>query len=455
MRMKRKTVITNLNEFVEWTGQFNNREYLFRGVSASSYIKKGTIEASISRRLQDEDKKPDQAGLLEITRELIEKARLLGHGQRDGQDLSDLDLLAELQHFGAATCLIDFTYNALVALWFACWQVMAEKQEKCPENGKVVVLRSDGLEPLTRVDYHSSKQDIDYFFKPDKTARYPLYQWQPKHQNNRIIAQQSVFVFGLAPIEIAAECEIEANSKKKIQAELEALSGISSASLFSDFDGFAWLHAHDKPHFEPTAKAYRLRGIDAHQTRNMERAIDYLDLARGFEPENYENYIHLGRAYRSSGNLDLAVSNYNKAIELNPESAEAYNALGIAYTDNDEFDEAISACTKAIELNPRLAKAYNNRGNAYVNKGEFDKAIDDYNKTIGMRPDYVAVYCNIGETKMLQEEWDEVRKNLTTAKELGVNIIYSFQRDYKSVEAFEQKTCICVPPDIAAMLTPT
>jgi hypothetical protein len=50
---------------------------------------------------------------------LLNVARLAGHGNV-GRDLSDLELLARLQHHGAATRLVDFTHNALIALWFAC-----------------------------------------------------------------------------------------------------------------------------------------------------------------------------------------------------------------------------------------------------------------------------------------------------------------------------------------------
>ena len=57
------------------------------------------------------------AKLLKINEEMIKNARLQGHGEKDGQRFSDLELLAELQHYGAATCLIDFTYSAQVALW--------------------------------------------------------------------------------------------------------------------------------------------------------------------------------------------------------------------------------------------------------------------------------------------------------------------------------------------------
>lgn len=53
-------------------------------------------------------------------RELIEHARLDGHGDITGRRRSDLEVLGLLQHHGAATRLVDFTLNAFLALWFAC-----------------------------------------------------------------------------------------------------------------------------------------------------------------------------------------------------------------------------------------------------------------------------------------------------------------------------------------------
>ena len=51
--------------------------------------------------------------------DLIQGARHAGHGRHEGRDLSDLELMALLQHYGAATRLLDVSRNALVALWFS------------------------------------------------------------------------------------------------------------------------------------------------------------------------------------------------------------------------------------------------------------------------------------------------------------------------------------------------
>ena len=120
------------------------------------------------------------------------------------------------------------------------------------------------------------KKDINCFFQLDENnKRYPLYQWQPKLQNNRIIAQQSVFVFGGAQIETEAECVIIECNKKKILNSLDKLSSINEASIYPDFDGFARLHAHNKPHIEPDAQRYLQLGVEAHQNNNLDDAITY------------------------------------------------------------------------------------------------------------------------------------------------------------------------------------
>ena len=51
---------------------------------------------------------------------LLNQARMAGHGLRGSRELTDLELLSALRHYGAATRLMDFSRNVFVALWFAC-----------------------------------------------------------------------------------------------------------------------------------------------------------------------------------------------------------------------------------------------------------------------------------------------------------------------------------------------
>ena len=392
--------VKTLSEFIEWAAQFDDGQYLFRGVSNDEY----KIEASAYRRLP-EDEKNNTSKLLKINQVLIEKARSLGHDQKNGQQLSDLELLAELQHFGAATCLIDFTRNAMVALWFACQQSSTGKA-----NGKVCAVRSDDPVRFKTVNAELIKKDIDHFFQLDENnTRYPLYQWQPKLQNNRIVAQQSVFVFGGAQIETEAECVIIESSKEEILNSLDKLLSITEASIFPDFDGFARLHAHNKPHIEPDAQSYLQRGIEAHQNNNLDDAITYytevisLDSDHSIIPQAYHNR---GNAYYFKGAYDLAIADYNKTIALNPDEAQAYHSRGYTYYVKGAYDLAIADYNKTIALNPDEAQAYYNRGNAYYFKGAYDLAIADYNKTIALNPDEAQAYYNRGNAYYFKGAYD-------------------------------------------------
>ena len=242
MLEKKRSYVTTLTGFLNWAAQFNDGEYLFRGVSRDSY----KIEASALRRLSDEVKNYPMS-LYQINRDLIDKARLLGHYQQFGQHLPDLDLLAELQHFGAATCLIDFSRNAQIALWFACQQSIGCIEEQ--QDGKVFAVRSDDTPRFTPVTSQMvADNNIDFFFREDEHGRMPLYTWQPKYQNNRIIAQQSVFIFGGDEVVAVTDCIVRRNYKDDILTSLKNVSGITEESIFPDADGFARQHAWNKPY---------------------------------------------------------------------------------------------------------------------------------------------------------------------------------------------------------------
>ena len=259
--------VRSLIGFLKWAARFEDGQYLFRGVSNDDY----EIQASASRRLNEEDRNPVQ--LLKVNQDLIVEARLLGHDRQGGHQLSDLELLAQLQHFGAATCLIDFTRNTLVALWMACQQSTEPKNA----NGKVFAVRSGNLSQFRNVTPKLLRdENIEFFFKKEDRG-FPLYQWQPKYQNNRIIAQQSVFVFGGADIPVEGDCIILAGGKNDILTSLDKRSGITEASLFPDFDGFARLHAWHKPYIAAEAEQTVQRGTAVPQEEELADAPISMD----------------------------------------------------------------------------------------------------------------------------------------------------------------------------------
>ena len=152
------------------------------------------------------------------------------------RNLFPLECLAHLQHNGVATGLIDFTFNPLVALWFAC----AYQQEGI--DGKVIVLEND-REVIEEIGTPEKlESDLETFFGVGE-AKWHL--WSPALDSQfvdtqRMTRQHSVFLFGLPEVAsemVASEIVIPYVHKRRLRAELAKI-GISEQTLFADLIGF-------------------------------------------------------------------------------------------------------------------------------------------------------------------------------------------------------------------------
>jgi hypothetical protein len=71
---------------------------------------------------------------------IVVEARRWGLQRNATDRLSALELLAALQHQGVPTRLLDFTHNAVVALWFAVQERVDSTGTVRPEvDGRVFV----------------------------------------------------------------------------------------------------------------------------------------------------------------------------------------------------------------------------------------------------------------------------------------------------------------------------
>ena len=146
-----------------WVDEVRPEKCLFRGLPN----RKHSIEASAWRRLTNEQDSNDIDKLLEINEGLIRDARLRGFDSKEDRKLSDLEILAELQHHRASTFLIDFTYSAQVALWFACQQRFKNPQNtKELSDGKVCAVFVNP-DKIIEVTPELLNQDISVFFEAD------------------------------------------------------------------------------------------------------------------------------------------------------------------------------------------------------------------------------------------------------------------------------------------------
>ena len=236
----------------------------------------------------------------------------------------------------------------------------SEDSEKSP-NGKVYAVRIKPpkfteITPEFMEKEAEQKKDIGYFLKDEEDSQ--LYYLQPKLQNHRIVAQQSVFLFGQYKFKEDDYCVIDAACKEKILKELHKVSSITDDKLFPDFEGFAWVHREESPYTEPTPSSLKEQGH------------------RAYERERYDD----------------AIEDFSRAIEKDSNDVEAYNLRGRAYTRQKNYDDALKDYNEAIRLNPDYAETFLNRGTTYYDQKEYKDAIVDYDEAIRLKSDYADAY---------------------------------------------------------------
>ena len=364
MRRKKSKPVKILSDFLEWASQFDEGTYVFRGVPNDKY----DIQASAYRRVPENEQNSEDKGFptfVEINTALIREARLRGYDQKDGRSLGDLEILAGLQHFKAATCLIDFTYSAQVALWFACGQ---DSKTSDSTNGKVFAVHKDA-DRFIEIEPHLLTESVSYFLDGKEPQ---LYHWQPRQQNNRILAQQSIFFFGHYKFEENAACIIEKCKKEDIRTELERISGITEIRLFPDFEGFASLR-DDRASYTPLSADEHVKRADQAVRRDK---------------------------------FEEAIADYDKALYRNPGDAFIYYSRGVAKAGWKKYDAAIADYDEAIRLNPNDASVYYQRGLAKIQLGQYDAAITDYDEAIRLNPNDEFIYNQRELVKTQQEQYE-------------------------------------------------
>ena len=264
----RTHVVTSLAEFQTLLPELTQEKegFLYRGQRVSDW----PVSCAAARRLAK-----DPTDLLEIQslslrtligylEFLVAKAkmrRFLPSGFRE--DAPSLELLGQLQHQGAATGLIDFTRQPLVALWFACGRPLSE-------DGAVYVLPSSATQWLSNP--RDLSKEIRALYLDDE-----IWSWEPSVVGSRIVAQSSVFIMGVSAIESnkIEKVIVQKESKRVILSQLANMYGITEEMLFLDFPGYAEANGSDKDFDSRHTISYWLEQIELADDNDAKAAAHY------------------------------------------------------------------------------------------------------------------------------------------------------------------------------------
>ena len=204
------------------------------------------------------------------------------------KEKDQVKILAELQHKGGKTNLIDFTSDLNIALFFAC-------NYDHDKNGRVILLQ----------EYGGNKYEII----------------RPQGPDNMIDVQKSLFVLpGKGYIDSISYlcCEIPKELKKPILQYLKIVHGIDDTTVYNDLSGFI----RDQDRISDLEAEF-YAGVDCFKKQNYEKAVNHFtrSLEGSGSYARHPVYLNRGLAYFSLGKKEEAAKDFfyclgNKEIKL-------------------------------------------------------------------------------------------------------------------------------------------
>ncbi|MDE0000535.1 MAG: FRG domain-containing protein [Rhodospirillaceae bacterium] len=413
----------------------------------------------------------------QLEQEIVERAR--DYTMLEDED----DILAEIQHFGGSTNLIDFTSDYLVALFFA-------SAESDGINGRVVLHWPDQANVIT-----------------------------PKQTHNRVVSQKSVMVRPgrgfFVPDSHEETVVIPGDLKGSMLMFLERFHGISERSVYNDIHGYI---RHQRPNRTRYVAEFRetlgtscdseSADLRHYMAANIERVtrvtvryychqerMDYADgngsvFALSFldetgamtsrrvalQPdeviellthciENGDGGIELrdaycwrGGAFLFQGATELAKADFERALELDGEMAEAHHGWAHLHWRQGSADRAMAHLEEALRLDPEFKPALIDRGNALREGGLLDDAVRDFDVVlVGTRVTSMYTWFRDGHffravAGCIQREWDAAEADFVRARQGGLRVASSFRSVFGGIERFEGEYDIMVPSSIKTQL---
>lgn len=370
---------------------------------------------------------PSNLDYVNYIKHMLNDLRIL-YPEYNGDDFSDIEILADVQHKGGATCLADFSTNFLTSLWFATESLDYDIGYLFCYDINKALIQDDKLFILNKNYVRRKIEDLLYeTSKGNNSYRYWL--WRPSILNERIKKQDSVFVFGLEPFKIIDNgiiaIPIPPSWKKPIQHVLKMFFGITAESVYCDVEGYADANSKTRPYSKTFIHYFNehfVKGTKSKQNNNEDEYIDHPDYLQSgmdclFHGEYalaikyFESYKAETQGKYTINQIDNMTSSNVVKYLLNTDALYSKGIclkhMGNEYGAIHEFEEANLTCEQLLQ------KFLNDNGNIFGSK----KKMTTYQKYIQSKRskafnDLVGMYFTTRQYKNALEKLESIIKDI-------------------------------------------
>ena len=388
----------------------------------------------------------------------------------------DPQVLAEIQHFGGTTNLIDFTEDYLIALFFA-------------SGGSHL---TDG-----RIVLHPSQSGTVV---------------RPKRTSTRAVFQKSVMVRSPRGFLVPDDEEtviVPGGVKANIREYLEQCHGISEKRVYDDIHGYIQSQDVTTPYVAESRSrrtAYRsdIPDLDLQLVASLNKIWRDTVAIHHFHQRGMEYAPHAGSIFVLEGDDDVGVSENRYVLALRAAEVvelmtaciedggrcvsleEAYCWRGGAHVFLGSVECAEADFVRALELSKSPLEAYHGLANVRMLRGDESAAIAGLEEALRLSPTHVPANIDLGIVHLragrseeaakhfevavdrggggyhgavsfmdsrfyraaslcVHQDWDRAREDFQDARKVGLRVARSFRNIFGGVAKFEREYGLRLP----------
>ena len=169
------------------------------------------------------------------------------------------------------------------------------------------------------------------------------------------------------------------------------------------------------------AKAHYVYAQIANDQSNTALAVQELETARRFDPQNYQYNYELGKKYFEQKKYPQARTCFEQAVKANPQSEAAFFNLGITHKIMNANDAALTAFSKAAALKPDYVRAWIEMARMQDKKRNYSEAIKNYQKALSLEPSNTSALKEMAQVYSKQKDPKQAERYFKEALTLGDN----------------------------------